>query len=56
MFRQAVAALFVFVSAFAGEEESTQVIHPEFSLSLPGEWSLISEPATDALFTLEINK
>jgi hypothetical protein len=47
MFRQFAAALFFFGSAFAGDEKRTEVVHPAFSLSLPGEWSLISEPAED---------
>jgi len=41
------AAISFFVApAFAGEK-TTDVVKPAFSLSLPGEWSLISEPADD---------
>jgi len=42
-----VATLLLFGSAIAGDEKNTEVVHPEFSLSLPGEWTLISEPAED---------
>ena len=34
-------------AAIAGDEKNTEVVHREFSLLLPGEWTLVSEPAED---------
>lgn len=42
-----IAAMSFFVAPAFAEEKTTQVVKPAFSLSLPGEWSLISEPADD---------
>lgn len=39
--------LFLFGSAFAGNENETEVHHPAFTLSLPGEWSLTLESGDD---------
>jgi hypothetical protein len=44
--RMFAAMLFLAGSAVAGEK-TTDVVKPAFSLSLPGEWSLISEPSDD---------
>lgn len=46
---QLTAAFLFLGSAFAGNEKSTEVVHSAFSLSLPGEWSLVSEPADEIL-------
>jgi hypothetical protein len=45
--RKLAVTLLYFGAAFAGEEKRTEVVKPAFTLSLPGEWSLISEPADD---------